>query len=167
MDRKDFVDTLGRIPGEGRKAYRALIDYALMDSRSLRKLLAIYEELDDAPTRRLTSLKSWSGRYDWQRRVAAFDVAVYEARVNEWNERRVQLRERDWNEGTWLRNMAVKVIETEPKTIATLTQAGQLLSMLSSLQRQGVQEPAQIVALTGAALDKLIERELERAANPG
>jgi hypothetical protein len=65
---------LDRYDRETARANAALHDYALMGpGRSLARLLAQYSQQPAPPTTHITTLKQWSARYDWARRVAAWD----------------------------------------------------------------------------------------------
>ena len=52
---QELLEALGRIKKERSTAYSALVDYALMDRRSLRTLSDRYRQMESgAPTRRLS-----------------------------------------------------------------------------------------------------------------
>lgn len=109
---------LERIKGERVDANQALHDYALMGAgRSLAKLCNYYNGRGQAvgrplaqsgggaapagttppaqpPTKRLPTLETWSVRYDWQRRVAAWHALQNAKDQEKWEERRREWRER-------------------------------------------------------------------------
>lgn len=73
-----------RLKEEQPKHYRAFSDYLdLGVARSLARLLELYTNRHQsatkaAPTIRLRTLKDWSGKYEWQERVAAYDLWLEE-----------------------------------------------------------------------------------------
>lgn len=65
--------------GEGKKAYAAFCDYALLGAgRSLASLVKTYQSYTKPapPTKHLRTLKGWSSLYQWQNRVTAYDKAI-------------------------------------------------------------------------------------------
>jgi hypothetical protein len=95
------TEPLTRAKRETRRGNAGLHDYALMGSaRSLRKLHLRYKAHlatgEEPPTRYLTTLKTWSVRYDWQRRVAHWDKLERERVETAWRDRRLIIREREW-----------------------------------------------------------------------
>lgn len=166
----DLVEALGRYPGEGRMARNALMDYALMDRRSLSALCRRYREMDSKPpTRRLARLKTWSVKYEWQARIAQFDLVLYERRMAEWDVRRREVNERDWEDGQRIREEVQARLKTCEKTEGGTLQYARLVRSLreaSELQRLATHEPTQVVDLSGSALDEFIERQLARITDP-
>lgn len=77
-------------PEESPKARRAWTDYlALGPDRSLEKLLNQYQTNTRAPTKNITTLKTWSRRYGWQARLQEIaDREVREAEAREAAHRR-------------------------------------------------------------------------------
>lgn len=77
-----FYDTsnplsIGR--NEGTRANKALNDYYLMgDTRSLDKLIAHYARNDKPTVNHVQTLKNWSSKFEWQRRVKEHDTIVNE-----------------------------------------------------------------------------------------
>jgi hypothetical protein len=67
-----------RQPRESQKAVQACNDYLrLGPGRSLAKLLDRYRAGAEAPpTRRLNTLKGWSGQFEWQIRAAAYEAGL-------------------------------------------------------------------------------------------
>lgn len=105
---------------ERTKANQALRDYAhLGPARSLVKLLQRYA--DSAPdsqlklTNSLDTLKMWSKKYDWQARIAAWDIQEADREELAWEQREKLLRERDWESGDVLRQRVAEFIEQLPK----------------------------------------------------
>lgn len=104
-------EPLTRMKGERTDANQALHDYALMGpGRSLAKLCDWYKGRQQPagktrvnlggtppsqpPTKRLRTLEAWSSRYDWQRRVAAWQALQNKRERQKWEERRKEWRER-------------------------------------------------------------------------
>ncbi len=120
-DRADEIveDEVGgiweKLDDEPGKVYRAFLDYCQMGAgRSLTKLQKRYQSAAEAlplsdpvepPTKRLQTLKTWSVKWDWQRRVEAWDKAQQEAEDALWRERQLKIREQDWETGTDLRDL--------------------------------------------------------------
>ncbi len=78
------------LPG-GLHARQALLDYLQMGpGRKLESLLSRYQSLETAPTRRRSTLLSWSERFDWQTRAAEYD-ADQAAAVEQEKRQRVQI----------------------------------------------------------------------------
>lgn len=172
--------------GESKRAHAALMDYCrLGPGRSLAKLLETHQAIaGSAPTRHLTTLKMWSGRYDWQARVLAFDVYQEQQTQALWEERRRQMLEADWAQGDDLRRLGAKILAESPKFLRrteTRLENGNLLVTLeldahlavkaiqagSTLQRLATDEPTERVSLSGAALEHAIAAELARLVNGG
>lgn len=64
---------------ESDNAYNALLDYCQMGAgRSLSSLVNRYQTVSKSlpPTKRITTLKQWSSRYEWQARTAAYDADI-------------------------------------------------------------------------------------------
>lgn len=72
------LTTLEQLEGETPNAYRAFCDYVAMGSkRSLPKLAARYQaDAEASPTRRLATLKEWSSKYEWQRRINEYQREI-------------------------------------------------------------------------------------------
>lgn len=110
-------DPLARLPEEPEHAHRALLDYEAMgDERSLEKLVARYRSGTEAgPTRRHSTLREWSGKWNWQERVAAaYDARVAReraAREAVWAERREIVRDQSWALADKIRERAQELLE--------------------------------------------------------
>lgn len=97
--RYDTGDPLARLRGESKKANQALRDYCLMGpGRSLRNLLALYRDQSTTarqpPTRRLSTLRSWSSKYEWQARLSGWAAMKQAQDEAEWDKRRDEFRRR-------------------------------------------------------------------------
>lgn len=184
---------------EKAKHNQAIRDYAFLGpARSMHKLLKRYTDLapndPSALTLSIDSIKLWSRQYDWQRRVAAWDIQEADRDMLEWEERKRALREQDWAQGGDLRDKVAQFLEQLPRflqdsvsereeTLAdgtklrtrvitvglntNLTQIANALIQASKLQRLATDEPTENVRLSGAALDSLIASELARLAHSG
>ncbi|HML22101.1 MAG TPA: hypothetical protein PKD09_10645 [Aggregatilinea sp.] len=118
-----------QLASETNKAYAAFMDYCrLGPGRSLAKLLDRYQTETKPgpdlppivpPTKRLATLKDWSGRFDWQKRVEAWDKAQDEAEQALWEARRRRIREADWTAGESLRKLAAQLLEQTPQFFKT------------------------------------------------
>jgi hypothetical protein len=156
---------------ESRKAYAAFLDYCRMGpGRSYAKLVERYqkvpepspgsEEVEQPPTRRLPTIKDWAVRFEWQKRLEAWDDWQQARKQEKWEQRRDELREADWGQGQKLRERVEEILEELPKFIrksagekdgvkvvtvklnATLTQIAQALTHTSNLQRMAAGAPA-------------------------
>lgn len=114
----DETAPLKRAKGETTKANTALRDYAHMgDERSLRALYERYEEAsgEAPPTAQLSTLFTWSARYDWPARVAAW-VEIQQAERDARNkERQLQIEREEWADTTDLLEKLDKLEETFDK----------------------------------------------------
>lgn len=129
---------LDRCAGETRRANDALRDYYQMGAgRSLRRLRDLYREKFEGegdsikpPTRNFKTLIVWSTDDAWQARVDAqlrIDRAAEEAARSDalraqsaaWAERRMQVRERDWEQAEKLRKLADAILEESPRFLKT------------------------------------------------
>ena len=63
---------IARLPGESAAAFQALHGYLRMEKRSLRRLA---EEIDVSET----TIKEWSSKFNWQQRLADYDLALLRA----------------------------------------------------------------------------------------
>lgn len=111
---------LDRAKGESRKAAQALWDYANMGpGRSLAKLLELYQNSTktvptSAPTLVLNTLKAWSVRYDWQARVARWEVIERAAEADVWARRREEFREQALEVSELARDVALRLLNHPP-----------------------------------------------------
>lgn len=166
-----LLEALGTRPGETAASRTALIDYALMEKRSLPQLCQRYERRKEAPTKRLATLKDWSSKYEWQARLVDFDVIRAEEDIEETSQRKKQLRELDWQQGLWLRKDVFRRLKLIPKAthdkdeLLNHSRLAKSLEIASNLQRLAVGEPTGIVDLQGAALDAFIENQLARVGH--
>jgi len=106
---------------ETTQANAALNDYALLgEGRSLALLALEYQSRPKVgqkkpPTRQLSMLKTWSSRFDWQARVAAYDEIRRAALRQEvdrlWVERQTISREQTWKDAQQLRAKVAKMLE--------------------------------------------------------
>ncbi len=112
---------LERLFGVSRRANQALRDYAKMGSgRSQRKLIKYYKEqavsdpLARQPTLIYSTLSRWSYQFDWVARVDAWTKIQQEREQAEWEDRRRQIRQQDWEHGQQLRELADTILEAAP-----------------------------------------------------
>lgn len=158
----DVWSVLGDVEGESRKARQALLDYAQMGSgRGLRKLHARYQAEELAPTRRLSSLLAWSSRFDWQARVARFDLAQQEEQQEVWLRRKAEAREQDWTDAARVRGRVMGLLNGGGLDALTLLRVAGALRQASDLMRLAAGDGVEI-ELGGAALDEYIDRQLAR-----
>lgn len=134
----DPLYPLNRCEGETRASHCALLDYWNMGSgRSLRKLLAKYREqsvLDPfsclPPTTRYPTLSFWSTKNLWQARVdtanriqQAEDVRLkteaMKAEAESWEQRRLEVREKDWQQSEALRELTDRLLAEGPRFLKT------------------------------------------------
>lgn len=160
----DVWSVLGEVDGESRKARQALLDYAQAGAgRGLRKLHARYQAAETAPTRRLSSLLAWSSRFDWQARVARFDLAQQEEQQESWARRKAEVREQDWTDAARVRGRVMGLLNGGGLDALELLRVAGALRQASDLMRLAAGEEAEM-ALGGAALDEFIDRQLARLA---
>lgn len=127
-------EALARLSGETARAYAAFLDYVkLGDGRSLRRLLEQYQAWHgekrgqsegkaravSVPTARLATLEGWSTRYRWQERLAAYQAELARREQAVWEQRRAEVRERDWAAGEELRDLAAQVLAQAPQFVKT------------------------------------------------
>jgi hypothetical protein len=115
-------DPLGRIKGETAKHHRALNDYAQLGAgRSLTKLLDHWKHQDrpePAPTRQLRTLKTWSAKYHWQARLAAWTAHRTAEERAIWAERERAARLRNWETAEAAQTLVLEaLIEQAPRLI--------------------------------------------------
>lgn len=167
MKRNEYLEALGEVAGESQAARRALLDYAMMEHRSLPALCERYKAKADAPTRRLTTLKEWSSSFEWQRRVIEFDAVQDERRLANWERRKEEVNEADWTNGKKVRrNVLGRIADLEDgadkDTTLSLFRLVRCLAMASELQRLATNEPTEIIGNIDP--NTVIERELARLA---
>lgn len=202
----EWADPLESIPGETVKSNIALRDYALMGAgRSYNALIDRYKEvnriytesipkerkklgLTKPPTIHIGTIKSWGAKFDWQSRVARWDVINSEGMREVYLERQLQAREKDWTIGNQLRDKVIELLvlvdnfkttettETiDPDTdekIRVITmklntniqQLSRAAKLASDLIRMSVDLPTERVELAGSALDDQIEKEMAELA---
>lgn len=131
----DPDNPLARCHSESKLANAGLLDYYQMGSgRSLRTLFSKYRNqnsnsaLTPSPTNRLSTITTWSVRFSWQERIARreeLDLAedkrvkskALEESAKAWAERRLAVRERDWEQAEAIRDLMDEVLESAPKYI--------------------------------------------------
>ncbi len=184
-------DPLARLPDEPEHAHRALIDYEAMgDARTLDALAARYQCATEAPpTKRRKTLAEWSGRWNWQERVAlAYDARAAReraAREAVWAERREVVRTQSWDVANKILARALELLDQEfveevtvkrdgkeipvlkprwsMRDIATLTETYDKLARLAA----GMDTDQQRVIIEGLSpedLESLPDEELDRLA---
>lgn len=160
------------------RSYMALCDYAAMGpGRSIDKLLQVYTShgTGKPPTRHRATLGVWSSTHDWQARVEAYDLALFQAEEQDRQAirraRRLQLENQDWHDGEALRARVSELLAEMPRflrrsetqieqggelvrviTLALSAGPGELaraLKVASELQRLSVGEPTGHVQHSG------------------
>lgn len=201
----DWNDPLEPITRETAKSNAALWDYALMGpGRSFAKLIEIYKYKKayqthtktrpkeskaagfkkEPPTKLISTLKVWSTQYDWQRRVARWDVINAEGLRETYLTRQLEAMEKGWQFGGDLLMKSAELLvimgdfveetvteEEDPETgemVKVIVKA--LKPSLSQIARAGkisldilrlsANLPTERVELEGAALDAAIEEGL-------
>ena len=161
----DVDAPLERCSGESRKSNAALRDYALMgDGRSVRALQKRYAaqvtgggQASSPPTKQLTTLFTWSARYDWVARVRRFDQLSQEAALREFQRRRVADREVRIKALEGWRSMLIKAMSSVNPASASFSDVTHGLRMVTEELRREYGEVDQVVEVRGGA---------ERAASP-
>lgn len=129
-------DPLARLPDEPEHAHRALLDYEAMgDARTLDALATIYRgRSEPVPTRQSSTLKKWSGQWNWQERVAAaYDARVAReraAREAVWAERREIVRDQSWALADKIRERAQELLEQSFLEEVTVRRGGAEVTVL-------------------------------------
>lgn len=139
-----LLDVIGREKGEALAAWRACVDYLLMDRRSLAALLERYQSGGKAeavaPTVRRTTLHKWSSRWSWQERAKRLDEAWALEEVREWDAKRRELAIRGWEDGGRLRDWGMAMLDEVDPTAATAVKA---VETGDKLQRLAAGEPTE------------------------
>lgn len=158
---EELIEALGRMPRENQHAWKALLDYACMDHRSLDQLSRRYQShTESAPTKQLSTLKKWSTKYKWQTRLIGFDRIQAEKKAEEWIRRREMLNERGWGEGNTIRDKLLQMYKTHEEI-------GELRLLVSAwvdadkVQRLSVDAPTDNHKHSGAVLNDDIKRALD------
>ena len=133
----DKTEPIQKAKTESWRANSALRDYYQMGpARSLRKLLDRYvkqaankaqtksAEIQEPPTTKWTTMGTWSKRHSWVERVSKQDEIDREDENRLWLERRRAIRERDFDQGDKLRELADKILEETPNFIKTTRRKG-------------------------------------------
>lgn len=100
---------------ETRRANAAFRDYAQMGvGRSLRKLHKRYTNLPQTeapPTRYWSTIAGWSFRYEWVARVSAWDDIKAAEDEEKWDDRRRDIREREWSQAETLLERVAQMLK--------------------------------------------------------
>jgi len=120
-------DALAPTPGETAKAYAAFLDYVQMGpGRSLKKLCERYRGqtagevgVKNPPTQRLATLETWSTRFQWQARLAAYETERQQRALAVWEQRQAEVRAADWEAGDALRKLAADILAETPQFLKT------------------------------------------------
>ena len=116
----DRTDPLAQARGESKRANLAFQDYARMGAgRSLRKLQErfVIQASNNPqtgirpPTVSLTTLSTWSIRYDWSARADRFDALAALDAEAAWRKRREEEREEEWQAARTLFRRARNMLE--------------------------------------------------------
>jgi len=167
-------------PGESRRSNIALNDYyAMGPGRSLRALHERYigqdatgAQPEKPPTAYVSTLKTWSLRFNWQKRVARrveLDQAAFDDAMME---RRIATVMADWDHGGKLRSLAEQILEAAPAFVrrrSRVTDAGEatVIGPGGEVVRQGrPREVVVTVALNSGDLARVekLASDLQRAA---
>jgi hypothetical protein len=124
------AEALLALPSESLKAHTAFLDYVRMGSgRSLRKLCMWYEdgrqidgETTAVPTVNLRSLEKWSVKFDWQKRLDAYQKDLDRQDQQLWEKRRHHIRETDWDVCEQLRVLVTQALAQMPQFLKTTRQ---------------------------------------------
>lgn len=160
--------------------YQAFMDYCRMGpQRSIRKLAAHYAK-QPIPLTKQTSMETYSKKNKWQERVLAWDADQSEIVNEKWLERRVAVREADWDVAEKLRKLALGILNESPNFMRTrrklvkgkngepdreivtvglnLQQALQAVKLASELQRLSAEMPDRFIDVqsAGKALQPVI-----------
>jgi hypothetical protein len=118
----DATDPLKRLDGESEAANGALNDYARMGyGRSLKRLHEHYVELaktEYVPSTSYGTVNTWSTKYDWVDRVAAWTDIERKRQENLWRERRDSLRSKEWSNYERLQDIVSEMLEVVPQFIS-------------------------------------------------
>lgn len=173
-----------RRAGESKEAYAAFEIYYRLPVRE--------RSIDAAYRARNPQAKSnhangawtgWSAKYEWVARALAHDDHLAEQDAQLWEERRRRLREQDWSQAEEVRGIITdalpyahgfirrqkNVIRRPGQTTTIITETFDItalalvLEKASKIQRLSTGDSTEnINNLSGAALDAIIDRELDR-----
>lgn len=114
----DAEDPLKPVDIEPVTASQALTDYANMGfRRSLDKLFAKYEIMEDPPITNRSTLSGYCMKYDWVDRTKKYDELQRERDERIWRERRDEIREREWENFFKLQEIVAGLLDDMPKFI--------------------------------------------------
>lgn len=122
-------DPLAQAQGESDAAHQSLIDYATMGpGRSQRKLWHQYTDQAATgtlpPTTFLSTIKTWSARFDWVARVKAKKEEQNERAIVDWDSRWQEFREDAWEDYEALLVLSQKIIGAAPSFVNKTVRQG-------------------------------------------
>jgi hypothetical protein len=120
-------EALAQCVGESDRAHTAFLDYVqLGPGRSLAKLAKRYCGQSEGeagagspPTCRLGTLETWSTKFNWQERLAAYKQEQDARDLQLWEQRQQDIRAADWAIGEQLRALAADILAQTPQFMKT------------------------------------------------
>lgn len=87
-----------KLQGESAKSYQALQDYWNMGAgRSLKSLIARYQEMESPPTSRYSTLANWSSVHNWKERIEREIIDIANENEEIAQEERAKLYKRQFD----------------------------------------------------------------------
>jgi hypothetical protein len=111
---------LDKMDIETKRSYPAFLDYFNMGAgRSLKKLHNRYlqQTTKEPPTRKWNTITTWCKKYSWVDRVERADKLQRFADDEEWRERRMELREGEWELSTDLIELTKEILAQAPNFV--------------------------------------------------
>jgi hypothetical protein len=158
-------------PGETPRAFAAFkVFFELGHARSLP---AVADQLGE----NLSTVKKWSGRYQWFRRIADFDAGLLQQQVAarledsreqaaDWSRRAREWRDLEWDSARKLRAAAQCFLDSfgdQQVEKMTLAQAARAVQIAARLARQSLADAALPAAAGPAPIQLEIEAALKKA----
>ena len=180
-----------RLPWETPKQYAAFRHYRELRpaERSIRRAYEIGTpaERQKETTGNNNHWNLWSQKNDWVNRAAAYDEYVAEVDRLRWEERRLQVKKRDYEQGERLRHLIDQVLDVSQDFVTETRQfipgsdgtpdrevirqaidmptVLKMIEVASKVQRLATGETTENtgVSLVGEVLDRVLEKEINRA----
>lgn len=149
--------TVPQLPEETVKAYQALCLYLSLGSdRSLE--LTHQKRTESGLKSSLTTLKTWSVKYNWQARLKQYVLLEQAELMAKWQGRQEAVRQADYAQAVDLRALANKILSAAPSFVKASTSVKQ--------QADGTIREVTTVALDGALMINAISTasKLQRLA---
>jgi hypothetical protein len=164
-------DLFPRLPGETPRAFGAFLAY--FDLGQHRSHAAVADRLGE----KLDSVKSWSSRYRWSHRLAAFQssllrqqvaarLAIHQDHAADWARRTRECREQEWESARQLRAAAQCFLESfgdQQVEKMTLAQASHAVQVAARLARQALSADPLPETANPAPIQLEIEVALQKA----